>query len=91
VIALFDVATTKKAKKFIDRADERLRQQLLKLIAILKFEPVPATHYDVEKLRGSESNYRIRFQGIRVLYYVNWKEKRIGLLKIEKRRDRTYK
>ncbi|MBN2067090.1 MAG: type II toxin-antitoxin system RelE/ParE family toxin, partial [Candidatus Diapherotrites archaeon] len=57
----------------------------------LKESPVPAEEFNVAKLSGSKGTYRVRIQRIRVIYDVCWKEKRIEILKVEKRKERTYK
>jgi mRNA-degrading endonuclease RelE of RelBE toxin-antitoxin system len=43
----------------------------------LKEEPVPAGKYDITKLGGRESYYRIRIGQVRLAYEVFWKEKLI--------------
>lgn len=66
---------------------ERLRQAL----DTLGENPVPVKQLDVTKLSGSESNYRIRIGSYRILYSVQWTEKKLWVFDIDKRKDRTYK
>lgn len=52
--------------------------------------PVPNQKYDVTKLTGSESNYRIRIGRYRILYCVKWNEKEIKVFDIDQKKDHTY-
>ena len=60
------------------------------LTLVLENEPVPAKIYDVAKLEGLESGYRVRIGGIRVTYRVLWQTDQILILKVEWR-GRAYK
>lgn len=90
--SLFDVRLSNKAEKFIRKeADEKLKARLKELFEILRFEPVPAKHYDVRKIEGQESSYRIRLSSFRVSYKVFWEEKIIRVAQIERRDEHTYR
>jgi len=64
---------------------------LLDLFLKLKENPVPVEEFNVVKLSGSKNTYRIRVQKIRVIYDVYWKEKRVEILKVDRRKARAYK
>jgi len=53
----------------------------------LENEPVPVEKYDIKKMRGILNTYRIRIGGWRIVYRVEFVEKKIIILKIEKREN----
>lgn len=64
--------------------------RVTELFQSLEDEPVPASRYDTSKVEGREESYRIRLSSFRVVYRVNWSEKRIDIAKIERKTDNTY-
>lgn len=89
---MFEVRISRKAEKFINKCEDKLRERLHELFRVLAEKPVPAHEYDVEKVAGGEGNrYRIRLSSYRVVYVVYWKEKILNVMKIERKKDRTYK
>ena len=91
ILLSFELTPSKRIKKQIEKLEGKNKLRLLDLFLKLKENPVPIEEFNVIKLSGSKNTYRIRIQKIRVIYDVFWKEKRIELLKIDKRKDRTYK
>ena len=87
----FELVPSKKVLKELEQLEKPLKLGFLDLFLKLKTEPVPATEFDVLKVGGSDHTYRVRIQKARVIYDVYWKERRIEILKVEKRKDRTYK
>jgi len=87
----FELKSSKRIVKSIEKLDRKTRLKLLDLFLRLKEKPVPASEFHVLKLSGSKNAYRIRLQNFRVIYDVYWKEKKIEILKVEKRKGRTYK
>ena len=87
----FELKPSKRVKKELDKLDKALKLRLLDLLIKLKESPVPADEFNVAKVSGSPNTYRIRIQKIRMVYDVYWKDKRIEILKIRRRKDRTYK
>ena len=73
----FIVRPKKSALKFIESLDNKQKGRVREAIDTLKEEPVPAGIYDVTKLEGYESHYRIRIGKIRIVYEVLWTEKQI--------------
>ena len=59
-------------------------------IELLKNNPVPTQYFDVTKISGSSSNYRIRIGQYRILYIVLWQEKIIKVFDIDRRDENTY-
>ncbi len=88
---IFEVFLGKKAEKALRALDSKLRERIENCIRELEYAPVPARDYDVAKIKGSLATYRIRVQKIRIIYDVAWDAKRIDILVIEKKKDRTYK
>lgn len=87
----FEVRSSKKINKELSDFDSNIKGKILELIVHLKYFPVPINKYDVVKVKGSEYTYRVRLGKVRIIYDVLWKEKIIELLKVDKRKDRTYK
>jgi len=87
----FELKPSKRIRKQIEKLERKSKLKLLDLFLKLKESPVPVDEFNVVKLSGSKNTYRIRLQKIRVIYDVYWKEKKIELLKVDKRKDRTYK
>jgi mRNA-degrading endonuclease RelE of RelBE toxin-antitoxin system len=63
---------------------------LKNIIITLKDNPVPVRIYDVAKLKGFDSMYRLRIGSLRFVYEVFWTDKKIILHKIESR-ESVYK
>ncbi|MBI5226584.1 type II toxin-antitoxin system RelE/ParE family toxin [Candidatus Micrarchaeota archaeon] len=79
------------ALKYLKKAEPKLRERMHLLADILMHEPVPAKHYDVLKLSGSDGYYRIRLSSHRVQYFVDWDNKKIQILDVERRDENTYR
>jgi mRNA-degrading endonuclease RelE of RelBE toxin-antitoxin system len=74
---VFEVKTKKSAFKFILSLNNKQKAWIEEAVLKLKEEPVPAGTYDVIKLGGYDSHYRIRVGQIRITYEVRWTEKLI--------------
>lgn len=57
---MFEINAKNSVLKFIVKADSKTKQRLKEAISTLKDNPVPARIYDVAKLKGFDSTYRIR-------------------------------
>ncbi len=91
ILLSFELKPSKRIKKQIEKLERKSRLKLLSLFLKLKENPVPVEEFNVIKLSDSKNTYRIRIQKIRVIYDVYWKEKKIEILKADRRKDRTYK
>ena len=91
ILLSFELKPSKRIRKQIEKPERKTRLKLLDLFLKLKENPVPVDEFNVVKLSGSKNTYRIRIQKIRVIYDVYWKEKRIEILKVDRRKGRTYK
>jgi len=82
---LFEVNAKNSVLKFIKKTDSKTKQRLKDIIITLKDNPVLARIYDVAKLKGFDSMYRLRIGSLRLVYEVFWVDKKIILHKIEPR------
>lgn len=87
---MFSVELSNNALKHLKKSDDKLRQRVHQLIETLMNEPVPAKHYDVLKLSGLDGFYRIRLSSHRVKYFIDWNQKKIQILEVERRDENTY-
>ncbi|MDE1827188.1 MAG: type II toxin-antitoxin system RelE/ParE family toxin [Thaumarchaeota archaeon] len=65
--------------------DSKRKEKLKDILITLKENPVPVRIYDVAKLKGYDSIYRIRIGSLRLVYEVSWFDKKITIHKVEKR------
>jgi len=87
----FKLKPSKRIRKQLEKFERKSKLNLLDLFLKLKENPVPVKEFNVVKLSGSKNTYRIRIQRIRIIYDVYWKEKKIEILKVDRKKDRTYK
>ena len=87
----FVVELTHRAQKDFRDLDNKIREKVTHAIDELEHNPAPIDKFDVTKLSGTASDYRIRIQHIRIQYTVDWKEKKVIVYSIQRKKDRTYK
>ncbi len=90
-MAEFVVLLSRSSEKNLGRIDAKIRRKIMLAIDELEANPAPAKKYDLTKISGSESNYRIRIGRYRILYSINWAEKQVKVYDIDRRSDSTYK
>ena len=73
---MFEVYVSKKALKGLKEMPKEYQERVLRLLRRLGEDPLPE-EYDVKKLRGFENAFRIRIGKYRVVYKVDWKERRV--------------
>jgi len=56
-----------------------VKGQIRDALKVLKIDPVPVTGFDVKKLQGYDSVYRIRVGNLRIVYSVDWIGKIISI------------
>ncbi|MDD5162945.1 MAG: type II toxin-antitoxin system RelE/ParE family toxin [Candidatus ainarchaeum sp.] len=88
---MFEVRFSNKAEKFLKKCDGKIRARLNELFLKLGQNPVPAKEFDLRKIAGETDTYRIRLSRYRATYCVYWEQKIIRVLKIERRKENTYK
>jgi mRNA interferase RelE/StbE len=79
----FSVYINKKAAKYLDEIDQKIKERIKEAMKFLQTNPVP--------IEGKEHTYRIRIGRYRVIYDVLWNEKTIWVLIVDRRGDETYK
>ena len=88
---MFKVSLSNKAEKFAKKCGTKLKNRLKRLFERLEQNPVPARDFDLRKIAGAQDTYRIRLSSVRATYSIYWEEKKIRALKIERRKESTYK
>jgi|TARA_Y100000310_G_C20398333_1_gene676185 mRNA-degrading endonuclease RelE of RelBE toxin-antitoxin system len=84
---MFEIKLDKQPKHLLSKCDDKLFGRINKKLEILKLNPVP---HDSKRVLGYEfPTFRIRIGKHRALYRINYEEKRIIIVKIDKR-DKVY-
>ena len=84
---MFEIKLDKQPKPFLSKCENKLFERISEKIENLKLNPVP---HDAKRVLGYElPTFRIRIGKHRALYRVNYEEKRIIVVKIDKR-DKVY-
>jgi len=84
---MFETKFDKQAEHFLIKCENEAFERILDKIETLKQNPVP---HDAKRVLGYElPTFRIRIGKHRVLYRINYEEKRIIIVKIDKR-DKVY-
>ena len=76
---MFTLRVKRRQLKKIEGFPKTVRSRIREALEVLKADPVPVKSFDVVKLRGYDSVYRIRVGGVRVVYSVDWGEKVISI------------
>ena len=87
---MFKVEAKKRTLKILKRLSKEKKNKIREAVTILKSEPIPFRKFDIAKLRGYENTYRIRIGSLRIIYEINWDEKRI-LIHFIGSREKAYK
>ncbi len=74
------IIATKRVRKQIDNLPKDIKSKIDELLNALKISPIPIKTYDVKKIKGRESIYRVRIGDYRVVYKYEKKEKQIAIL-----------
>jgi len=81
---IFNVSYSNQAKKFMKKAERILLERLIEKIEILREEPI---NTDTKKIVGAKGLFRVRIGDYRILYEVDYTDKLIGIVTIDKRDD----
>jgi mRNA interferase RelE/StbE len=84
---MFTIRYSNRSKRFLKKADEVLTIRILDKIEKLREDPII---HDTKTVEGSPGLFRVRVGDYRILYEVDYKNKLIGIIKIDKR-PRIYK
>ena len=80
---MFEILLDRQPQKFLEKCERSLYDRLIRKLEELKKEPVP---YDVKRVVGrKEPVFRLRVGKYRILYRINYEEKRVVVVKIDLR------
>lgn len=74
---VFEIEIKRKALKNIEFLDNKRKHALKEIIDVLKQDPVPFRRMDLAKLRGYENLYRVRVGDLRLVYGIEWDQRKI--------------
>ncbi len=84
------VILSHQAEKFMLALDEKRYTSIREILVQLEIDAVPFRTYDVRKLSGSKTGFRIRKGKIRILYSIEKEINQIFVEKIDWRDETTY-
>lgn len=87
---MFSVELSNNAKKGFDACLSDYKERVREALLILKENPCPFRFYDLKKIKGRESVYRIRIGRYRVQYEIFKQTNFILVFSIELRDEKTY-
>ena len=90
-MSTYTVELTHKADKQFTKLEPEMKTRIQEAIDALHENPAPINQFDVTKITGSLSDYRIRIGDYRIQYTVNWKEKHVSVYDVDRKKDRSYK
>ena len=80
---MFEIKLDKQAEHFLAKCENEIFERISQKLEALKPNPVP---HDSKRVLGYElPTFRIRIGKYRALYRINYEEKRIVVVKIDKR------
>ena len=80
---MFEITLDKQADKFLRKCEKILFDRIVKKLEELTTNPIP---HDSKRVQGyNEPTFRVRIGDYRALYRVNHEEKRIVVVKVDKR------
>lgn len=85
---MFETAYSNQARSFLKKCDKKLSERILEKIEELMITPILRETIVVEGYK--EKLYRVRVGDYRILYEVDFKNNKLGIVKIDKR-GRAYK
>jgi mRNA-degrading endonuclease RelE of RelBE toxin-antitoxin system len=84
---MFEIKFDKQPEHFLTKCEDKLFERISKKLEMLRANPIP---HDAKRVAGYElPTFRLRVGKHRVLYRVNYEDKRIIVVKIDKR-DKVY-
>ncbi len=88
---MFEIFLSNAAKKALQNLDKQIAGKVKKTLLTLKTYPLPIKEYDIKKVAGEEDTYRIRISRYRIVYDIDWNNKTIIVIKIDKKDEKTYR
>ncbi len=84
---MFEIKVSHRFAKDAKSLPKTIKDKIPGLLEHMGRNPVPVEQYDVKKMKGERSIYRIRLGDYRLIYSVDFLKKEIILLKIGKREN----
>lgn len=88
---MFKLFFTGISKKALKNLDKKIKKRVDKALLDLETYPLPVNEYDIKRVSGRISTWRIRISKYRIVYEIDWKNSEVNVLKIEKKDDETYR
>ena len=76
---MYRVILSTQAIKHGRKLPKYTKEKLKTILKTLEEYPIPATKYDVKKIKGEEFTYRIRIGKYRIIYEINEEKKGIQI------------
>ena len=86
---MYKIVVHKRVAKNISRIPKSHLRKLSLLLDVLKRDQAPWRDFDLKKIVGVDSTYRVRIGDYRVVYFVEKENKTVHILKFE-HRDKVY-
>jgi mRNA interferase RelE/StbE len=81
---VYEIFIEKKAEKDLRRLPKNYQNKIIQKILNLKDNPKPI---EARKITSSENYYRVRAGDYRIIYEINYKEKRINIFRVRHRKE----
>ncbi len=81
---IYSICYSNQARKFLKTVDRLLLERLIEKIETLQEAPI---NTDTKKIVGVKGLYRVRVGDYRILYEIDYLDRIIGIVKIDKRGD----
>lgn len=79
----WEIVLSKDSWKYLNKLEKRSPRRILDALGELSEKENPIFHKDVRPLTGKlKESYRLRIGDLRVIFEIDWTEKRIGILAI---------
>ena len=86
---MYKVVVHKRVAKNIKHTPKSHLQKLSSLLEVLKRDQAPYRDFDLKKIMGANSTYRVRMGDYRIVYFVERENETVHILKFE-HRDKIY-
>ncbi len=86
---MYKVVVHKRVAKNIKHIPKSYLRKLSSLLEVLKRDQVPYRDFDLKKIMGADSTYRVRIGDYRIVYFVEKENETAHILKFE-HRDKVY-
>jgi mRNA interferase RelE/StbE len=80
----YEIFIEKKAEKDLRRLPKNYQNKIIQKILNLKDNPKPI---EARKITSSENYYRIKVGDYRIIYEINYKEKRVNIFRVRHRKE----